>query len=423
MSADGEAASAIDLTRFVRPGDTVLVGGATGEPRALVEALIAQRHAVGPITVFVGPSFTGLFRPEHADMFTYRAIGGVGSTATLTRAGVVDVVPIHLGSIPGLITTGRMPVDVVLVQLSPPDAGGVHSLGLMADYLQAAIAAARVTLAEVNERVPRTPGDTAVAAERIAAIVHDNRPLIEVELRAPTADDRAIAHHVAERIPDGATVQVGVGGTPDAVLAELRGHRDLGIHSGLLSDAMVDLVEAGAVTNLRKEIDRSCIIGGALYGTERLYRWADENPILQMKPVSYTHDGAVLSAFRSLFAVNSAIEVDLTGQINAEMVGGRHVGVIGGQGAFARAAISSERGASIIALPSTAKDGAISKIVARFADGVTTTPRADADLIVTEHGVADLRGRSIRERATQLINISHPDHRDALERAAAERAR
>jgi acyl-CoA hydrolase len=162
----------------------------------------------------------------------------------------------------------------------------VYSLGLIADYLQAAISAARVTLAEVNPRVPRTYGDTAVFAAQIAAVVHDDRPLIEVEQRSPTADDRLIAHHVAERIPDGATVQVGVGGTPDAVLAELRGHRDLGIHSGLLSDAMVDLVEVGAVTNVRKEIDSSSLIGGALYGSERLYRWADQNSLVEMKPVS-----------------------------------------------------------------------------------------------------------------------------------------
>jgi acetyl-CoA hydrolase len=410
--------AAIDLTQFVRPGDTVLVAGATGEPRSLVESLIAQRHAIGAITVFLGPSFTGLFRSEHADVFRYRAIGGVGTTATLTRAGIVDVVPIHLGTIPQLISSGQMPVDVVLVQVTPADSEGRHCLGLMADYLQAAIATARVTLAEVNPRVPRTHGDTMVAATEITAVVHDDRPLIEIQQRDLTADDRAIARYVAERVPDGATVQVGVGATPDAVLADLRGHRDLGFHSGLVSDAVVDLVEAGVITNSRKEIDRSTLIAGALYGTERLYRWADDNPVLQMKPVSYTHDGRVLSVFRSLFAVNSAIEIDLSGQINAEMVSGRHVGVIGGQGAFARAALTSEAGRSIIALPSTARDGAVSRIVARFADGVTTTSRADADLVVTEHGVADLRGRSLRERAERLIAISHPAHRDDLERQA-----
>jgi acetyl-CoA hydrolase len=408
----------IDLTDFIRPGDTVLVGQGTAEPRSLVERLIEQRHAIGPITVFVGVSFAGLFRPEHADVFRFRAIGGAGSTAALTKAGVVDVVPIHLGTIPGLITSGRLDVDVALVQLSPADAEGCHSLGLVADYLQAAIAKARVTIAEVNPRVPRTLGETAVRADQLAAVVHDDRPLIEVERRAGSDADRAIAELVAGVIPDGATIQIGIGATPDAVLAALHGHHDLGVHSGLISDAVLDLVEAGVVTHRRKEIDSSAIVTGSLLGTERLYRWADENPVVQMKPVTYTHGIRVLSSFGAFYAVNSAIDVDVTGQINAEMADGRHLGLIGGQGAFARAGISSANGRSIIALPSTARGDTISRIVARLADDVVSTPRADADLIVTEHGVADLRGQALGERVRRMIAIAHPDHRDALEHAA-----
>jgi acetyl-CoA hydrolase len=286
----------------------------------------------------------------------------------------------------------------------------------VADYLQAAIDAARVTIAEVNPRVPRTHGDTAVHAAKIAAVVHDDRPLIEVPPRPLKEQDRTIGGLIAALVPDGATVQVGIGGTPDAVLAELRGHRDLGIHSGLMSDAILDLVEAGAVTNRRKEIDASSLVAGSLLGTERLYRWADENPVFQMKPVTYTHNERVLSSFGSFYAINSAIEIDLTGQINAETIDGRHVGLIGGQGHFARAAITSANGRSIIALPSTAKG--VSRIVARLADGVVSTPRADADVFVTEHGVADVRGQTIRERAKRLVAIAHPDHREELERAA-----
>ena len=247
-------------------------------------------------------------------------------------------------------------------------------------------------------------------------MVVDDRPLIELDQRAITDEDRAIATHVAPLIPDGATLQVGVGGTPDAVLAALRGHRDIGIHSGLVSDAMVDLVEAGVITNARKEIDAGITIAGVVFGTERVFRWADRNPSLHMKPVSYTHGPGVLSAFGSFFGVNSAIEVDLTGQINAEMVAGRHVGLIGGQGAYARAGISSAEGRSIIALPSTARGGEVSRIVARLGDGIVTTARGDADVFVTEHGVADLRGQPISERARRLVAIAHPDHREALER-------
>jgi acetyl-CoA hydrolase len=327
--------------------------------------------------------------------------------------------PIHLSTIPGLIASGRLAVDVVLVQLSEADEDGLHSLGLVADYLQTAIAMARTTIAEVNPRVPRTFGDTAVPAARIAKVVRDDRPLIELAPRPLTEEDRAIGRLIAAVVPDGATIQVGIGGTPDAVLAELRDHHDLGVHSGLVTDAILDLVERGVVTNRRKEIDASSLVTGALLGTERLYRWADENPHLLMKPVTYTHGIGVLSSFASFFAINSAIEVDLTGQINAEMVDGRHVGLIGGQGAFARAAISSPNGRSIIALPSTAKGGAVSRIVARLGDGVVSTPRADADLFVTEHGVADVRGRTIRERTRRLIAIAHPDHRAQLERAAS----
>jgi acetyl-CoA hydrolase len=412
--------TSIDLSRFVRPGDTVLVGQGAGEPRSLVEALIEQRHAIGPISVFIGGSYTGLLRPEHADGLRFRAIGGVGTTSALTRAGVVDVVPIHLGTIPHLISSGRLNVDVVFVQLSEAGVDGKHSLGLIADYLQAAIATARVTIAEVNPRVPFTHGDTAVDAAKIAAIVPDDRALIELPPRTIRDEDRAIARLVAALVPDGATVQVGVGATPDAVLAELRGHRDLGVHTGLLTEAVVDLIECGAVTNSRKEIDASSVVAGHLLGSDRLYRWADDNPALQMRPVTYTHNPVVLGSFASFFAVNSAIEVDLTGQINAEMVDGRHVGTIGGQGAFARAALMSANGRSIIALPSTARGGAVSRIVARLADGVVSTPRSDADVIVTEHGVADLRGQSTHERATRLIAIAHPDHREELERGVKQ---
>src|SRR4051812_42894655 len=188
--------------------------------------------------------------------------------------------PIHLGTVAQLISTGRLPVDVALVQLSEADADGDHTLGLTADYLQAAVAAARVTLAEVNPRVPRTFGDTTVPTAQVAEVVFDDRPLIELDQRAITDEDRAIAAHVAPLIPDGATLQVGVGGTPDAVLAALRGHREIGIHSELVSDAMVDLVEAGVITNARKEIDAGITVAGVLFGTERVFRWADRNPSL-----------------------------------------------------------------------------------------------------------------------------------------------
>lgn len=410
--------SSIDLTAHIRPGDTVLIGQGTAEPRALVEALVEQRHRLGGVTLFVGASFTGTIRPEHGDAFRFIGLGGVGETTALTRAGVLDVLPVHLGTMVQLIRERRIPVNVVLAQLSPPDAAGRHSLGLVADYLQAAISVARTTLAEVNPHVPFTDGDTIVDASQLAAVVHDDRPLLNVARRRPSGTDDRIAGHVADLIPDGATLQVGVGATPDAVLARLVDRVDLGIHTGLMTEALLDLINAGAVTNERKEIDRGLTVTGALFGTERLYAWADRNPTLRMRSVSHTHDASVLAAFQTFFAINSAIEVDLTGQINAETMAGQHVALVGGQGSYTRAGLTARNGRSIIALPSTARGGTVSRIVARLGDGVVSTSRADADVFVTEHGIADLRGVSVSDRMSRMIAIADPAHREELRRHA-----
>ena len=408
----------IDLTTHIRSGDTVLVGQGAGEPRTLVELLIEQRHDLGPLTVFVGGTGSGLLQPEHADVLHFVGYGAIGRTAALSRAGVLDVIPAHLGSLAALFTSRTIPIDVVLCQVSPGD-DGRHSLGLVADYLPAAIATARTTIAEVHPHVPYTFGATVDAnAERIVA-VPDDRPLLAVQRRELSATDRAIADHVAALVPDGATIQFGVGGTPDAVLTAFSDKRDLGVHSGLISDALLDLVEAGAVTNARKPLDVGLTVTGAIVGTERLYRWAHRNPTLLMRPVSYTHDPRVLAAFDTFHAINAAIEVDLGGQINAETLDGTYIGAVGGHGAFARAGAAAVHGRSIITLASTAAGGTISRIVARLCDAVVSTPRADADLVVTEHGVADLRGATLRQRAERLIAIADPAHRDELRRARA----
>lgn len=409
----------LDLRRFIRPGDTVLVGQATGEPRALLETLIEQRHALAPLTVFVGSSYSGLLRPEHADALRFVGFGAVGRTGALVRAGVLELHPVHFGALPGLITSGRIPIDVVLAQVSSADIDGRHSLGLVADYVAPAISVARATIAEVNPFVPFTYGDTLISADRLAATLHDDRPLIHVVRRAPLPEDERIAELIAALVPDGATIQFGIGGTPDAVLAGLHGHRRLGVHSGILSEAFLDLLEAGVVTNERKEIDRGVSVTGSLLGTERLYDWARHNRALSMRSAAYTHGGAVLAALGSLYAINSAVEVDLTGQINGESAAGRYIGLVGGQAAFARAALMSATGRSILAMPATAKDGAISRIVPRLGDGIVSTSRADADLVVTEHGVADLRGATLRQRAERLVAIADPRHRDVLEAAVA----
>ena len=408
----------IDLTQFIRAGDTVLVGQGTAEPRSLVEALIAQRHALGGVTVFLGASFTGLFQPHHADALRFVGLGGLGQSSVLARAGVLDVIPAHLGALPELFKRGSPRIDVVLAQISAADAHGRHSFGLVADYVPAAVGAARIALAEVNPNVPYSYGHEPVATSAFAATVPDNRTLISVDRRTPTETDRAIGRHVASLIPDRATLQVGVGGTPDAVIQSLRDRRDLGIHTGLMTEALVDLIEAGVVSNAFKGIDHGVSIAGSLFGSERLYRLAHRNPALGVSPLTYTHDPRILAAIRSFYAVNSAIEVDLTGQSNGEMIDGVSIGTVGGHGAFARAAAAASDGRSIVMLASTARQGTVSRIVARFSDGVVTTPRSDADIVVTEHGIADLRGATVSQRIERMLAIADPKFRDQLERLA-----
>lgn len=408
----------IDLTPFIRAGDTVLVGQGTAEPRSLVEALIAQRHALGGVTVFLGASFTGLFQPHHADALRFVGLGGVGQSSVLAKAGVLDVIPAHLGALPELFERGSPRIDVVLAQISAADSDGRHSFGLVADYVPAAVGAARIALAEVNPNVPFSYGHEPVATSVFAATVLDERPLISVDPRSPTETDWAIGRYVASLIPDRATLQVGVGGTPDAVIRCLRGHRDLGIHTGLMTEALVDLIEAGAVSNAFKGIDPGVSVAGALFGTERLYRMAHRNPALAISPVTYTHDPRVLVAIRSFYAVNSAIEVDLTGQSNGEMIDGVAIGTVGGHGAFSRAAAAAPEGRSIVMLASTARQGSVSRIVARFSDGVVTTARSDADIVVTEHGIADLRGATVSQRIERMLAIADPKFRDQLQRSA-----
>jgi len=268
-------------------------------------------------------------------------------------------------------------------------------------------------LAEINPRVPFTTGDVLVPTSRITAAVHNDVPLVPVARRTPSAEEDIIGRLVASVVPDGATIQFGIGTLPDAILSHLGDKNDLGVHSGLISDAVVDLVERGVITNARKEIDRGVTVAGSLLGTVRLHEWVTGNPSVMMRNVEYTHNAGVLGQLGTLHAINSAIEIDLTGQISAEVVGGRHLGLVGGQGSFARAACFAEHGRSILALPSTAKSGA-TRIVHRFSDGIVSSGRSDADLIVTEHGIADLRGASLTERRERLIAIAAPEHREQL---------
>jgi acyl-CoA hydrolase len=306
---------------------------------------------------------------------------------------------------------------VAFVQVSPADAQGNHSFGLIADFVQAAVATARVVIAEVNQRVPFTLGDAVLPAARIDCAVHVARDPVELAPAKIGEQDLAIARFVAGYVEDGAVMQVGVGAVPDAVLRLLHDRRDLGVHSGMIGDGLVDLVEAGVVTNARKPIDTGVSVTGALIGTRRLYDFAHRNARICMRASSYTHDAAVLARLPRLVSINSAIEVDLTGQVNAEQSGSQYLGGTGGQVDYVRAGSRSPGGRAIIALPATAKGGKISRITAALA-GPVTTARSDVDVIVTEFGAAELKGQTLAERTRRLVAIAHPDFRQVLDRAA-----
>jgi len=408
------------LQALIRPGDTLWWGQSTAEPLTLTRAVTAHRHALaqgGRLRVFVGIGASDTLQPEQADTIDFFGYAAGGPHRHLADAGVLDILPSHYSHLPGLIRAGVLPADVVLLQVSPPDEQGRYSLGLVHEYLPAALEQARVVIAEVNPAIPWTHGSVHLQASDFALLIDAQHPPLEQSRAAPGPAEQAIARHIAGLIQDGATLQLGIGNLPEAVLAALHGHRDLGLHSGAVGDGIAALAEAGVLTNARKSLDTGVGIGGILMGSEKVRRWAHRNPALQLRGTDYTHDPEVLAASHQLAAINAAIEVDLTGQINAEVAAGVYVGAVGGAVDFLRGAARSRGGLPIVALPATAKGR--TRIVAQLA-GPVSTPRSDAGLIVTEHGVADLRGQTLSRRVRRLIDIAAPEHREDLERQAHE---
>ena len=410
------AAADLDLARFFKPGDRIVMGQACGEPSKLVAALIAQGRNIGGLSIFIASSFSGAFVPETADSFALSSMGAIGALRSMTKANRLSVIPCHVSQVGPLIAAGIIPCDVAMIQVSPADEHGNHSCGLISDHVRAAVKTARLVIAEVNTAVPFTYGETVHSSEIDVAVMCDG-PLVEVAGTPVTQTDSEIARHCADFIGDGSVIQTGVGAVPDAILRLLGDRKDLGVHSGMLGDGLIDLVETGVLTNARKEIDTGVSINGALIGTRRLYDFAHRNPAIRMCATSYTHDAAVLAQLSRLVTINSAIEVDLTGQVNAEASGSAYLGGTGGQVDFVRAGARSPGGHAIIALSATAKAGALSKIVTNLS-GPVTTARSEVDVIVTEFGSAQLKGRSLAERARAMVAIAHPDFRDELDRAA-----
>ncbi|MDT7740925.1 MAG: hypothetical protein QOE59_3 [Actinomycetota bacterium] len=408
----------LDLSPHVRPGDGVWWGQAGAEATPLVDTLLDQIDDVGPVRAFCGLSLNRRLRdpPPGLALSSY---GAMGELRAASATGRLDVVPVHYSVLPRLFAERLLPGDVGLVQVSPPGPDGRCSLGIGAEYAADAVRHSRTLIAEINHRMPATAGTDGVPLDRFAAVVETDRALPEAPGRAPDAVDEAIAAHVAGLISDGDTVQLGVGALPTAILDGLVGHRDLGVHSGMITDGVLRLVEKGVITGARKEIDPGVVVTGAALGSTELYASLSRIPVA-FRAASYTHAPAVLARLSRLVAMNSALEVDLTGQVGAEVARGRYLGGIGGQADFSGAA--ARTGAcSIIALHSTS--GGESTIVPALRGGAVTTARADVDAVVTEHGVAWLRGCPLSERGPRLVAAAAPEHRDALLRALREEHR
>ncbi|WP_244131401.1 acetyl-CoA hydrolase/transferase family protein [Burkholderia pseudomultivorans] len=390
-------------------------GQSHAEPATLMRALVAQRHSFKRIRVFLGIGLADVLAPEHADAIDFVAYCGSGTNRKLARANMLDILPAHYSQLPELIRSGALRIDVVMLQVSPPDEHGRYSLGLAREYLVEALKHARAIVAEVHPDVPWTYGGPFLRADDIDLLIASDTPFPDAATTPPGPVEQAIGEHVASLVEDGATLQTGIGAIPDAVMAALHDKHDLGVHTGSIGDGIAALCEAGVVTNARKTIDAGITVGGVIIGSARVRRFAHRNPALELRGTEYTHNQHVLRRIDRFVAINSAVEVDLTGQVNAEVVAGTYVGAVGGVGDFLRAAQASRGGVPIVALPSTA--GAHSRIVTKLS-GPVTVPRSDACVIVTEYGIADLRGLSLAQRVPKMIAVAHPDHRERLAREA-----
>jgi acyl-CoA hydrolase len=408
------------VTELVGPGAQIIVPLANGEPTATLDAL-EEAAAQGSLdSVRVHQMHVLHDRPYLAGKFgdSLRHVSYFLSHITRPHFanGTIDLVPAHFSEVYALLAP-RCPDPLVLCAASPPDRHGYFSLGVSADYVASFIGRGRFFL-EVTEAMPRTFGRNQVHVSQVAGWCRSDRPLVEVPPARPDDIDARIAGYVAERIPDGATIQTGIGSIPNAIMSALHGHRDLGVHTELLSDGVVDLIERGVVNGVRKQLNRTKTVGTFALGTSRLNDFLHENTAIELHAVRYVNDPRVIAQERSFVSINATLTVDFLGQCASETINGRYYSSSGGQNDFARGAMYSDSGQGFVVLHSTTSAGA-SRIVPRLAAGdVVTTPKNTVDKVVTEYGVAELRARTISERTRALISIAHPDHRDRLQQEA-----
>ncbi len=407
----------------VASGSRVYLGGGAGVPETLVQALVERAPELRNVEIVHMLHFGSApyVEPLYKESFRHNALFIGHNVRKAVQAGHADFTPVFLSEIPRLFRSGHLPLDYAFVQLSPPDEHGFCSFGVEVGCTKPAAEAARVVVAEVNQQMPRALGDSFIHVRDIDMVVEVDRPLPEAPQGGGSPVHKRIGEIIAEMIPNGATLQMGIGSIPDAVLANLGDHRDLGVHTEMFSDGVVRLVEEGIITGSRKTIHPGKVIAGFLFGSQELYDFIQDNPIIEMHPTDYVNDPFIIAQNDNMICINSAIEVDLTGQVAADSIGPKFYSGVGGQLDFIRGAARSKGGMPIIALPATAKNGALSRIVPslKMGAGVTTT-RNDVHYVVTEYGIADLYGKTIRQRAQALINIAAPEFREELTRQAKE---
>lgn len=399
----------------IKSGDRVVVAHACGEPSHLLEAMVANADAYRNVEIvhMVAMGKGEYCKPEYADNFRHNAFFVGGSTRDAIAEGRGDFTPSFFFEIPRQFST-TMPVDVAMVMVTPPDENGMCSLGVSVDYTLEAVKQAKLVITQVNPQMPWTGPHSLVSVDELDCIVEYEAPLIELAPPKIGEVEKAIGEHCASLVPDGATLQLGIGAIPDAVLLFLKGKKDLGIHSEMFSDGVVELAEAGVITNAQKTLNPGKFVVAFLMGTRRLYDFVDHNPDVELRPVDYVNNPFIIAQNDNLISINSCVQVDLMGQVASETIGPKQISGVGGQVDFVRGASASKGGVSIMAMPSTVK-GKVSKIVPLLDEGAAvTTSRNDIDYVVTEYGVAALKGRTLRQRARALIEIAHPDFRDGL---------
>jgi 4-hydroxybutyrate CoA-transferase len=414
---NGRICTAGEAVKGIKSGDTVAVGHACAEPRALTRAMSARYKELEDVKVFhrwgIGESL--YVEPEMEAHFRHLSCFAGPKTRQAINEGRADFIPRYISQIPELFTQGQIPIDVALITVTPPDEHRFCSLGISVDYTMRAARSAQTVIAQVNANMPRTHGDTFLHVRDIDCFVLQNDPLFEIPRPAIGDVEKTMGGYIADLVEDGATLQMGIGAIPDAVLTFLTEKRNLGIHTEMFSDGVIELVESGVIDCSKKTLHPYKMVCAFVMGTRQLFKWVDDNPFVEMHPEEYVNNPLVIKENDNMISINSALQVDLLGQVAADSLGTVQFSGVGGQVDFIRGAKMSRGGKSIIALPSTAAKGTISRIVPMLTPGTAvTTTRNEVDYIVTEYGVAKLSGKSNRERFRELISIAHPDFRKDL---------